>query len=80
MSNRELGLLVALRSGVALTKIRNALASNHGIKAGAEALGVERKTLCRWGESWPAVAKLLSKHALTRSEISAMGGSAGKRQ
>lgn len=73
MSNRKLGLLVELRAPEALATIKTALASGNGVKAAAAALGVSRRTLYTWGESWPAVGKLMSKHALDLSEVAALG-------
>jgi transposase len=64
---------VELRAPEALATIKAALTSGKGIKAAAVALGVSRRTLYTWGESWPAVGKLMTKHALDLSEVAALG-------
>lgn len=74
MNNRTLSLKVALRSPEALSLIKAELARGKGAKAAAEALGVGRTTLARWGQSWPAVAKLLDRYTLDASAVGALGG------
>jgi hypothetical protein len=80
MSNRKLGLLVALRSPVALAIIKTALAEGNGSRAAATSLGVGRTTLARWGRDWPAVSTLLDRYTLDSTEAASIGGTASARK
>lgn len=76
MSNRKLGLLVALKSPDALVAIKAALADGNGARAAAKSLGIGRTTLTRWGESWGAVGKLLERYTLGITEAASLAGAA----
>ena len=73
MSNRKLSLMVELRDPRALKQISKALARGDGAKAAAIELGVSRTTLTAWGESWPTVGALLTKHTLGPSQVAELG-------
>lgn len=75
MTARQLGMRVALREPEALEAIKRELTKGAGLKAAAEALGVGRTTLYRWGDTWPALARLLEKHTLDQSAVGSLGGS-----
>ena len=75
MSTSKIGMLVGLKDPRGLKRIERALKRGNGAKAAAEELGISRVTLYKWGEAWPAVGKLIKRHALSRAEVSSLGGS-----
>ncbi len=74
MSNRKLGMLVALRDPKALVPIEKALSQGHGARCAAIELGINRETLRRWGAEWKAVGTLLERYTFSPSEIASLGG------